>query len=124
MVEKGIRGRLCYSIIRYAKVDNEYLKDYDKNEQLSNLKYWEIVNIANSLHGSGMSQKLPINGFQLVEETSHFNEDFMKSYNEESESKYFLEVDVQYPENLYDLHNQTWMGGACNGTHNPPHTPY
>ena len=120
MVEKGIRGRLCYSISRYAKVDNEYLKDYDKNGQLSNLKYWDV----NSMHGSEMSQKLPINGFQLVEETSHFNEDFMKSYNEESELKYFLEVDVQYPENLYDLHNQTWMGRACNGTHNPPHTPY
>ena len=120
MVEKGIRGRLCYSISRYAKVDNEYLKDYDKNGQLSNLKYWDV----NSLHGSEMSQKLPINGFQLVEETSDFNEDFMKSYNEESELKYFLEVDVQYPENLFDLHNQTWMGRACNGTHNPPHTPY
>ena len=48
----------------------------------------------------------------------------MKSYNEESELKYFLEVDVQYPENLYDLHNQTWMGKACNRTHNPPCTPY
>ena len=35
---------------------------------------------------------------------SQFNEDFMKSYNEESEI-YFLEVDIKYPEELHVLHN-------------------
>ena len=44
-----------------------------------------------------MSQKLPVNNFKWIEETSQFNEDFLKSYNEESNEKYFLEVDVQYP---------------------------
>ena len=29
----------------------------------------------------------------------------MKNYNEESDEGYFLEVDVQYPENLQNLHN-------------------
>ena len=29
MVQKGIRGRLCHSISRYAKADNKYMKDYD-----------------------------------------------------------------------------------------------
>ena len=29
MVQKGIRGRLCHSINRYAKADNKYMKDYD-----------------------------------------------------------------------------------------------
>ena len=37
--------------------------------------------------------------------TSKFNEDFIKNYNEESDEVYFLEVDVQYPEKLHDLHN-------------------
>ena len=31
MVEKGIRGRLCYSINSCAKANNKYMKDYDKN---------------------------------------------------------------------------------------------
>ena len=36
---------------------------------------------------------------------SQFNEDFIKNYNEESDEGYFLEVDVQYPEKLHELHN-------------------
>ena len=42
-----------------------------------------------------MSQKLPINNFEWIEETSQFNEDF--NYNQESDEGYFLETDVQYP---------------------------
>ena len=43
--------------------------------------------------------------FKWVENTSQFNEDFVKSYNEENDEGYFLEVDVQYPEELHKLHN-------------------
>ena len=52
-----------------------------------------------------MSQKLPVNELEWVVDISQFNEDFMKSYNEESDEESFLEVDVQYPENLHELHN-------------------
>ena len=41
-----------------------------------------------------MSQKVPIDGFKWVEETSQFKRDFMKSHNEESNGVYFLEVEV------------------------------
>ena len=44
-----------------------------------------------------MSQKLPVNNFESTEDTSQFNEDFIKSYTEESDERYFFEVDVQYP---------------------------
>ena len=37
--------------------------------------------------------------------TSKFNEDFIKNYNEESDEGYFLEVDIQYLEILHELHN-------------------
>ena len=51
-----------------------------------------------------MSQKLPVNKFEWIKDTSKFNEDFIKSYNEESGEGYFLQVDVQYPKKLHELH--------------------
>ena len=52
-----------------------------------------------------MSQKLLVNKFEWIGNTSQFNEDFIKNYNKESDEKYFLEVDVQYPEKLHEAHN-------------------
>ena len=52
-----------------------------------------------------MPQKLPVNGFKWVEDLSKFNENFIKSYNEKSNERHFLVVDVQYSEHLHELHN-------------------
>ena len=52
-----------------------------------------------------MSQKLPVNKFECIDCTSQFNEDFINNYNEESDERYFIEVDVQYPEKLHEFHN-------------------
>ena len=52
-----------------------------------------------------MLQKLPINKFEWIEETSQFHEDFIKNYNEEGDEGYFLDVDVEYPGKLHELHN-------------------
>ena len=52
-----------------------------------------------------MSQKLLVNNFEWIKDTSQFNKDFIKNYNEESDEGYFLEVDVQYLKNLYELRN-------------------
>ena len=53
-----------------------------------------------------MSQKLPVNDFKWVkqEELSKFNEDFIKNYDENGNTGYFLEVDIDYPKELFDLH--------------------
>ena len=51
-----------------------------------------------------MSQKLPVNVFKWVEKLSQFNERFIKSYNENSDIGYFLEVDVEYPKKLFNSH--------------------
>ena len=52
-----------------------------------------------------MLQRLPVNNFEWIKDTSQFIEDFVKNYNEESDEGYFLEVDVQYLEKLRELHN-------------------
>ena len=39
MVEKGIRGEICHEIHQYAKANNKYVKDYDKNKESLYLKY-------------------------------------------------------------------------------------
>ena len=101
MVEKGIREGICHSINRYAKANNNYIKEYDRNKESSYLKYWNV----NTLYGWATSQKLPVDGFEWVKDTSQFNEDFMKSYNENSDQGYLLEVDIQYLEKLHELHN-------------------
>ena len=69
-------------------------------KELPDIQYWDV----NNLYGWGMSQKLPVNNFECVKDTSEFNKDFIKSYNEESDEGYFLEVDFQYLEKLHELH--------------------
>ena len=39
-----------------------------------------------------------------MEDASQFNEDFIKN-NEENDERYFLEVGIQYPEKMHELHN-------------------
>ena len=75
MVEKDIRGGICHAIHRYAKANNKYKKDYDKKREPSYLKYWDV----NDLYGWAMSQKLPVNKFEWIEDTSRFNNDFIKN---------------------------------------------
>ena len=55
MVEKGIRGRICDAIHRYAEANNKYMKNYDKNKEISFIEYLDAKN----LYGWAMSQKLP-----------------------------------------------------------------
>ena len=97
MVEEGIRGGICHAIHRYAKANNEYMNNYDKSIISAFLKYLH----ANNFYGWPMTQKLPINGFKWVE---IFHERFIKSYNENSDIGYFLEVDVEYPKKLFGSH--------------------
>ena len=40
-----------------------------------------------------------------IKDTSQFNEELLKNYNEASDEGYFLQNDVQYPQKMHDLHN-------------------
>ena len=55
VVEEGIRGGICNAIHQYAKPNNKYMKDYDKNKESSYLKFWD----GNNLYGWAVSQKFP-----------------------------------------------------------------
>ena len=74
MVEKRIRGGICHAIHKYAKANNKYMKNFDKNIESSYLMYLN----ANTLYGWGMSQKLFANGFKWEKNVSKFDEDFIK----------------------------------------------
>ena len=52
-----------------------------------------------------MSQMLHVDGFKWLDNPFQFNKGFIENYNEDSEKRYFLEVDVQYPEKLHKLHS-------------------
>ena len=52
-----------------------------------------------------MSQKLPVNNFTWVKDTSKINEEFIKNYYEISNKGYVLEVDVKYSKKLHDSHS-------------------
>ena len=100
MIEDGIRGGMCQSPLRYAKANNKYMKNYDKSTESSYLMYLD----ANNLYGWAMSKKLPVNGFKWENDLSRFNENFIKNYNENSDVGYFLEVDIEYPKQLWSYH--------------------
>ena len=76
------------------------MKNYDKNNESSNTEYLE----ASNLQGWAISQKFPVNGFKWVKKLSRFSEIFIKNYNENSDVGYFLEVDFDYPKELFNLH--------------------
>ena len=68
-VEKCIRGWISHSIYQYAKANNKYMKDYDKNKESSYIQYWDV----NNLYDWPMLQKLPVNNFEWIKYTSQFN---------------------------------------------------
>ena len=100
MIEKGIRGGICEATHRYAKANNKYMKNYDKTNEPSYIEYLD----ANNLNGWVMSQKLSPNDFTWVKNLFQFNESFIRNYDENSYMGYFLEVDIEYPKELFNFH--------------------
>ena len=69
----------------------KYMKNYDKNKESVYIQYLD----ANNLYGWAMSQKLPVNGFKWIKNTSKIDEKFIKDYDEDSDKGYIFEVDVK-----------------------------
>ena len=85
MIIIGMIGEYAMLFIhQYVKTNNKYRK-----ESLQ-LNYWYV----NNLYRRAMSQKLPVDRFRWVENTSKFNKNFIENYREDVDEVYFLEVDV------------------------------
>ena len=102
MFEKGIRGGISIISNRYGKANNKYMrKGFNKNKPSKYLMYLD----ANNLYGCAMSEKLPTHGFKWLtggEMEKLFNNRVTQVWEKTS---CILEVDLEYPENLHDLHN-------------------
>ncbi|XP_057311370.1 uncharacterized protein LOC130649159 isoform X1 [Hydractinia symbiolongicarpus] len=101
-VEMGIRGGLCQAVHRHAKANNPYMGDmYNTSEDTTYLQYLD----ANNLYGWAMIQKMPTGGFEWDDSGKFTPELISELAVENGEKGYMLEVDVRYPHNLHDAHN-------------------
>ena len=96
-IEKGMRGGISYIANRYGKANNKYMKNFNPKEASKYIMYLD----ANNLYGWAMSQYLPTGGFKWLTE----EEVDLSKFDDESEKGLILEVDLEYPEELHNLHN-------------------
>ena len=92
MVEKGIRGGVSMISTRYGKANNPYMKDYDPDQPTKFISYLD----ANNLYGWAMCKPLPTDCFRFM------SKEELKNWKNQP---CILEVDLEYPEKLHDLHN-------------------
>ena len=97
MFECGIQGGITQAVHRYTKANNKYMGEkFNPDENTSFLQYLD----ANNLYGWAMNQPLPTGGFKWVN-------DLTPNQIAKLENKgYLLEVDVKYPKELHDSHNE------------------
>ena len=100
MFEKGIRGGISIISNRYGEANNKYMqKGFNKNKPSKYLMYLD----ANNLYGCGMSMKLPTHSFKWL--TGGEMEKIYENRHNLNKIPCILEVDIEYPENLHNLHN-------------------
>ena len=92
MIERGIRGGVSMISNRYSKANNKYMEEYDPSKPSTYITYLD----ANNLYGWAMSKKLPTGGFKWMTPWQLVNWRYHTC---------FLEVDLEYPHELHDLHN-------------------
>ena len=98
LIDKKLRGGISYIVKRYAKANNKYMNDYDPEKLSIFITYLG----KNNLYGWAMSEYLPYGEFEWLENIDEFD---INSINEKSDTGYFLEVDLEFPNNLHKLHN-------------------
>ena len=103
MFENGIRDGITQSVNRWAAANNPYMgSGYDSSKPIEYLQYLD----ANNLYGWAMSQSLPTGGFRWVEVRKDWSpKDTVNKLMVVKDRGYLLEVDVSYPRELHDYHN-------------------
>lgn len=96
----GIRGGISQCNKRYASANNKYMKDFDPNKSTSYLMYLD----ANNLYGYAMMQNLPLDQFEWCTDTE-FDREKILALDDDADHGYFFEVDLDYPVELHDKHN-------------------
>ena len=97
-IEKGLRGGISYIAKRYAKANNKYMNDYDPKKPSTFITYLDM----NNLFRWAMSEYLPYGGFKWLKNVDGFD---VNSISEKNPVGYFVEVDVEYPVELHELHS-------------------
>ena len=93
MIESGIRGGIATISLRHAKANNEYIGSvFDPAKESKFISYL----VANNLYGWAMSKQLPTSGFEWITDDEHDDCKHLSC---------ILEVDLEYPEDLHNLHN-------------------
>ena len=77
------------------------MKDYDENKESSSV----INTDYNNLYEKAISEKLPVDGFEWVEDISEIDENFIRIYDEDSNVGYFIKADMEYPKELHNKHS-------------------
>ena len=96
--EKGTKCGISYVSNRYSKANNlKYLKSYDPKQESKHIIYLD----ANNLYGYAKSQFFPISGFKWID-PKEFN---LNKYTSNSSKGCVLKVDLEYPKELHELHN-------------------
>ncbi|GFT79539.1 uncharacterized protein NPIL_518911 [Nephila pilipes] len=114
-IERGIRGGISMISHRFSSANNKYLEFYDEVKSSKYILYLD----ANNLYGWAMSQFLPTHGFEWIKEPVNFME-----ISDESDIGFILEVDLDYPENLHDLHNDYPLAPETLNVTNDMLSPY
>ena len=99
-IEKDMRGGVSYICNRFAKANNKYMRKYDEKAPSKYIMYLD----ANNLYGWAMSQYPPTGGFKWLTE-KQINKINLAQYNEDNNKGLLLEVDLEYPKELHNLHN-------------------
>ena len=99
-VDKGARGGICCISLKYAAADNPYLTD---TFDLSKPNLYTIY-LYNNLYGTAMCEPLPVKDFDFLQDEQVTSFDFM-SVPGNSPKAYNQEVNVEYSEELHDMHS-------------------
>ena len=106
-IEKGMHGGVSYIANRYGKANNKYMKELKEYDEKAPSKYVMYLN-ANNLYGWAMSQYLPAGNFKWMIDKEIKQIDLEK-YKADDKKGLILEVDLEYPQELHDMHNDYTM---------------